>query len=89
MIVRRDNMGYAAQNVVNVRPIGRYAIVPTLPTHISSLTFQQREAMRREMWERERKALLEEVCGFLFSLSCVMFGPVMFCLVFPSWYDMP
>ncbi|PQE14424.1 negative acting factor protein [Rutstroemia sp. NJR-2017a BBW] len=59
MIVRRDNMGYAAQNLVNVRPIGRHAIVPTLPTNISSLSFQQREAMRREMWERERKAALD------------------------------
>lgn len=60
MIVRRDNMGYAPPNTVNsVRPLGKPAIMPTLPSSISSLTFQQREAMRRDMWERERKAALE------------------------------
>ncbi|KAM3070065.1 hypothetical protein ACMFMG_003903 [Clarireedia jacksonii] len=59
MIVRRDNMGHSAQNVANVRPAGHPAIVPALPNSISALSFQEREAVKREMWERERKALLE------------------------------
>ncbi|ESZ96651.1 hypothetical protein SBOR_2961 [Sclerotinia borealis F-4128] len=62
MIVRRDNMGYAPPNAVNsVRPLGKPAIMPTLPSSLSSLTFQQREAMKREMWERERKVAMEKI----------------------------
>lgn len=62
MIVRRDNMGFASPNATtSVRPLGRPAIMPALPSSISSLTFQQREAMKREMWERERKAAMEKV----------------------------
>ncbi|KAM0179922.1 hypothetical protein ACHAPC_007905 [Botrytis cinerea] len=61
MIVRRDNMGYAPPNATNsVRPPGNPAIMPTLPPSISALNFQQREAMKREMWERERKAAIEK-----------------------------
>ncbi|TGO42094.1 hypothetical protein BHYA_0012g00080 [Botrytis hyacinthi] len=62
MIVRRDNMGYAPPNATNsVRPSGKPAIMPTLPASISALSFQQREAMKREMWERERQAAMEKV----------------------------
>ncbi|CAD6455397.1 43c764f5-66bf-4e82-bdf5-7b8cae458007 [Sclerotinia trifoliorum] len=61
MIVRRDNMGYASLTGPNsIRPLGKPAIMPALPSSISSLTFQQREAIKREMWERERKAAMEK-----------------------------
>ncbi|QSZ31434.1 hypothetical protein DSL72_000999 [Monilinia vaccinii-corymbosi] len=61
MIVRRDNAGYASPNGANsMRPPGKPAIMPTLNPSTSSLTFQQREAMKREMWERERKAAMEK-----------------------------
>ncbi|RAL64723.1 hypothetical protein DID88_001754 [Monilinia fructigena] len=62
MIVRRDNMGFTSPNAAtSVRPLDRPAIMPTMPSSISPLTFQQREAMKREIWERERKAAMEKV----------------------------